>query len=119
MASSGPKIMSSHDLLDDEHLLKNTAEEVAQPKLHEVNKTEEDAEQKHATAKRKLKDATAAATCTNGSERSGPSTSGPTESFDEMMRHKLREKQQSLEKSKAPSNAESEQAKCAAAPCCL
>lgn len=38
MASSGPKIMSSHDLLDDEHLLKDTAEEVAQPKLREVNK---------------------------------------------------------------------------------
>jgi hypothetical protein len=73
---------------------------------------EEAEQQKRAAAKRKLKDATAAAASTN--EPSNTST--PTESFDEIMRHKLREKQQSLEKSRAPSDAESEQAKCAAAP---
>jgi hypothetical protein len=78
---------------------------------------EEAEQQKRAAAKRKLKDATAAAASTNEpSNGAGANTSTPTESFDEIMRHKLREKQQSLEKSRAPSDAESEQAKCAAAP---
>ena len=116
--TSSRGVASSHDLLDDTTLLKESADEVLNSRLRETNEANALEEQRQKAAKQKLKDAAASAAAGGGgSSSSSPATAqrgvdddveealaesdeeaaaAASMSFDEQMRQKLKAKQATL-----------------------
>ena len=112
--TSSRGVASSHDLLDDTTLLKDSADEVLNSKLRESNEANEREEQRQENAKQKLKNAAAAAAAGSSGHRGvdddvedalaegeddaalEPSAAQADMSFDERMRKKLKAKQATL-----------------------
>ena len=96
IAKDGLKIMSSHDLLDDQVLLKDSAEEVVSSRLRSENEAEEREQLRLDETKQKLKEVAKTLQEQDKAQTKPSDEKAVTVSFDDSMRQNIKKKQQAL-----------------------